>query len=156
MSEWTKEFAPALHAVMNEIAEAKKTGTLTDKSLVELYGKTASEPIEPLIVEKLSVDKRLVIPSALKWSDVGNWGTLYEFLVEKNGDNSVIHGKHIDLGSKNIFVQGSGRLIATIGVEDLVIIDTDDALLVARRDKVSGDIKKLIEKMKEEGHHDLL
>lgn len=155
-SEWTKAFAPTLHEVMNEIADAKKNGVLDSDTLSTLYAKTESEPIEPLIVEKLSSDKRLVIPSPLKWSDVGSWGTLYEFLSEKSGDTSVIHAKHVDLGSKNIFVQSKDRLIATIGVEDLVIIDTPDALLVARRDQVSGEIKKLIEKLKEEKFQELL
>lgn len=150
-SEWTKTFAPTLHDVMSEIAAAKKSGILTNEVLTALYAKTDSEPIEPLIVEKLSADKRLVIPSPLKWSDVGSWGTLYEFLTEKSGDTSVIHGHHIDLGSKNIFIQGEKRLIATIGIEDLVIVDTPDALLVARRDQVSGEIKKLIETLKEKG-----
>lgn len=155
-SEWTKTFAPALHDVMNEIADAKKSGSLDDATLIALYEKTESVPIEPLIVEKLAPEKRLVIPSALKWSDVGSWGTLYEFLTEKSGTTSVIHGNHIDIGSKNIFVQSEHRLIATIGVEDLVIIDTDDALLVARRDQVSGEMKNLIEKLKNEGLKNLL
>lgn len=155
-SEWTKELAPTLHTVMNEIADAKNKGLLDNETLATLYAKTESEPIEPLIVEKLSPDKRLVIPSPLKWSDVGSWGTLYEFLSEKSGNHSVIHGQHVDLDSKNIFVQSKNRLVATIGVEDLVIIDTPDALLVARRDQVSTEMKKLIEKLKEEKLQDLL
>lgn len=155
-SEWTKTFAPTLHAVMSEIAAAKKSGILTSEVLTSLYAKAESVPIEPLIVEKLSADKRLVIPSPLKWSDVGSWGTLHEFLSEKSGDHSVIHGNHVDLDSKNIFVHGHDRLVATLGIEDLVIIDTPDALLVARRDRVSGDIKKLVEKLKDQGHSNLL
>ena len=146
---WTEVYAPALHAVMAEITEAIAEGNLDESTLAEIYGKAERQPIEPLIVEKLDPEHRLVIPSPLKWSDVGSWGTLYEFLAEKSGTHSVIHGKHIDLGSKNLLIQSEHRLVATIGVEDLVIIDTDDALLVARRDQVSGDIKKLIEQLKE-------
>lgn len=155
-AEWTRTFAPALHDVMDEIATAKKSGVLDTDTLAALYAKTASEPIEPLIVEKLSSDKRLVIPSPLKWSDVGNWQTLHEFLTVKSESDSVIHGHHLGLDSKNIFVHGEKRLIATIGVEDLVIVDTGDALLIARRDRVAGDIKKLIEKLKETGETNYL
>lgn len=155
-STWTKTFAPTLHDIMNQISTAQKNKTLDTETLATLYAQTESEPIEPLIVEKLSPETRLVIPSALQWSDVGNWQTLYEFLAHKSGNDSIIHADHLDIGSKNLLVHGDKRLIATIGVKNLVIIDTDDALLVARRDKVSGDIKKLIEKMKEEGRHDLL
>ncbi len=154
-AKWTNEFAPELHTIMDEIKSAKTSNTLDDATLRGLYQKTTSEPIEPLIVEKLSPEKRLVIPSSLKWSDVGSWGTLYEFLTEKSGETSVVHGEHVDLGSKNTFVQGNTRLIATIGVEDLVIVDTPDALLVARRDRVSGEIKKLIEELKKD-HIELL
>ena len=155
-STWTKVFAPALHDIMNEIAEAKKSEILTDTLLMKLYSKTASEPIEPLIVEKLSPETRLVIPSALQWSDVGNWQTLYEFLTHKSGNDSIIHADHLDIGSKNLLVHGDKRLIATIGIKNLVIIDTPDALLIARRDQVSGDMKKLIEKLKSENRSDLL
>lgn len=155
-SDWTNEFASRLAQVMQSIASAHRAGTLDTETLTRLYATADSEPIEPLIVEKLSPEKRLVIPAPLKWSDVGSWGTLYEFLTEKSGNHSVVHGKHIDLGSKNLFVQGNNRLIATIGIEDLIIVDTPDALLIARRDQVSGEIKKLIEKLKDQNRHDLL
>lgn len=156
MTHWTKALAPALHQIMDDIAAAQKTGTLDDVTLATLYAQTVSQPIEPLIVEQLPPEKRLVIPAPLKWSDVGSWDTLYTFLTEKSETSSIIRGQHIDQGSKNIFVHSDKRLIATIGLEDLVIIDTNDALLVARRDQVSGDIKKLIEKLKQEGRQSLL
>lgn len=155
-AEWTKTFAPTLHDIMEKIIASKNAGTLDDENLATLYAETESVPIEPLIVEKLAPDKRLVVPSALRWSDVGNWETLYEFLREKSNSDSVVSGSHIDIGSKHLLIHGEKRLIATIGVEDLVIIDTADALLVARRDQVSGNIKKLIEKLKEKNKQDLL
>lgn len=148
-AEWTTAFAPALSETMQAITMAKANGTLDAITLARLYHETESQPVEPLIVERLAPEHRLVIPSPLQWSDVGNWSTLHEFLTEKSGNHSVIHGDHIDLGSKNILVQSGGkRLVATIGVEDLVIVDTDDALLVARRDQVATDIKKVIEELK--------
>lgn len=153
---WTKELAPTLAECMTEIASHQKSGTLDEKTLQELYAKAPSEPFDIAIVEKLPTSQRLVIPSALEWSDVGNWGALHEFLAERSGSHSVIHGHHIDLGSKNILVQSEKKLVATIGLEDVVIVDTPDALLVARRDQVSSDIKKIIEKLKEENLDGLL
>lgn len=148
---WTKAFAPELHAIMNDIGEQKKSGRLDEETLATLYKKTTSEPVEPLIVEKLSPEKRLVIPSSMKWSDVGNWETLYDFLNEKTGTTLVTrHENAVHLGSKNCFIYGKKRLIATLGIEDLVIVDTDDALFIARRDQAGSDMKKLIEKLKEE------
>ncbi|MBP9697832.1 MAG: mannose-1-phosphate guanylyltransferase [Candidatus Moranbacteria bacterium] len=148
---WTETFAPELHAIMSDIGEQKKSGHLDEAILATLYKKTTSEPIEPLIVEKLSPEKRLVIPSSMKWSDVGNWETLYDFLSEKTGTTLVTrHDNTVHVGSKNCFIYGEKRLIATLGIEDLVIIDTDDALFVARLDQAGSDMKKLIEKLKEE------
>lgn len=155
-AQWTRELAPKLSAIMEEITTAQKSGSLDAATLATLYAETTSEPIEPLIVEKLAPEKRLVIPAPLRWSDVGSWQTLYDFLHKKSGASSVISGDHIDLGSSNLLIHGGQRLIATIGVEDLVIVDTDDALLIARRDEVSGEIKKLIEKLKSDGRQDLL
>jgi len=155
--EWTQEFAPALHDIMNDILTHKKNSTLDDETLTMLYAKTVSEPIEPLIVEKLSVKKRLVVPSSLKWSDVGNWETLYDFLHEKTGDSLIVHhDNHVDLGSKNCFIQGDKRLIATLGIKNLVIIDTPDALFIGRRDQAGSEMKKLIEKLKENGKKEVL
>ena len=154
--EWTKRCSPLLHDAIEKIIAHKTAGTLDEKTLRELYEKTPSEPIDTLIVEKLSREERLVIPAPLKWSDVGNWETLYAFLSEKSATDSVIQGDHLDIGSKHLLVHSEKRLIATVGLEDLIIVDTDDALLVARRDRVSGDIKKLIEKIKSEAKETLL
>lgn len=150
-AEWTAECSPELQRAMERITEHRSAGTLTDKVLGDLYGKTPAEPIDTLIVEKLSPEKRLVIPSPLKWSDVGSWGTLFDFLQEKVGSDIITRGHHIDLGSRNSLVFGNSRLVATLGLKDIVIIDTDDTLLVARRSEVSSEIKKLIEKLKSEG-----
>lgn len=149
---WTKELAPSLHRIMTDIETRKKSEVLDEATLAALYAQTTAEPIEPLIVEKLSPEKRLVIPSSMKWSDVGNWETLYDFVSEKLGTPFVVHHENsVHLGSKNCFIYGKKRLIATLGVEDLVVIDTADALLIARRDQAGSEMKKLIEKLKEEG-----
>lgn len=156
LAEWSAQLTPQLAEIMQTIGEAKKTDQLTDERLTTLYQATLSEPFDIAIVEKLPVEQRLVIPSALQWSDVGNWDALHTFIAEKSGHHLVVHGDHIDLGSRNILVQSGKRLVATIGVENLVIVDTDDALLVARRDQVAGDIKKIIEQLKEEKKDHLL
>lgn len=148
---WVKQQMPELDRVMIEIMNHRQAGTLDEKTLEDLYAQAPSEAVEPAIIEKLTSTERLVIPSFLKWSDVGSWGTLYDFLKEKVGTQLVTRGNHLDIDSRDTLVFGDGRLITTLGVENLVIIDTEDALLVARRDRISGDIKKLIEKLKTEG-----
>lgn len=155
-AEWTKKYSPELHQSIAKIIEHKTASTLDEKMLERLYAEAPNEPIDTAIVEKLPARHRLVIPSPLKWNDVGGWGNLYDFLQEKDGTHMVIRSNHVDLGSKNTLVYGKDKLIATIGLSDLIIIETDDTILVAHRDHISMKIKKLIEKLKEEGKESYL
>lgn len=155
-AEWTKRYSPELHQAIEKIIGHKIASTLDEKTLETLYAETPSEPIDTAIVEKLSPDHRLVIPSPLKWSDVGGWENLYSFLREKDGSSMVIRSKHLDLDSKNTLVYGKDKLIVTIGLKDLIIVDTDDTLLIAHRDHISMKIKKLIEKLKDDNKESYL
>jgi mannose-1-phosphate guanylyltransferase len=154
--QWTKELAPTLHEVMQKIS-MQQASSHDETALTNLYAQTKNEPIEPLIVEKLSPEKRLVIPSALKWSDVGNWETLYDFLAEKLETSVVLrHENTVSLNTKKCLIYGKKKLITTLGIEDLIIVDTDDALFIAKRDQAGSNMKQLIEKMKEEGKESYL
>jgi mannose-1-phosphate guanylyltransferase len=88
-----------------------------------------------------------VIPLDLEWSDVGSWTALKETLVGDNKEHFVnVKGEHLDFDSENLLVYGSDKLITTIGVKDLIIVDTPDAILIADKNKsqlVSDVVKKL-------------
>ncbi len=90
-----------------------------------------------------------VIPVDLEWSDVGSWTALKETLVGANKRHFVnVKGEHLDFDSENLLVYGSDKLITTIGVKDLIIVDTSDAILIADKNKsqlVSDVVKKLEE-----------
>lgn len=156
LAKWTKQHSPSLYRTMEKIIQHKNSSSPDEKTFTLLYEEAPSEPIDTLIVEKLSPEDRLVIPSSLRWNDVGGWENLYGFLSEKNGSKMITRGKHLDIDSKNSLVYGQSKLITTIGLEDIVIVDTDDAILIARRDQVSTKIKKLLEKMKENGEEKYL
>lgn len=117
-----------------------------------IYGKFANEPIDTVIAEKLNTKLRLVVPSELEWSDVGNWGSLFDFFLAGSDMSMIVKGKHIDEKSENCLIHSKEKLIATVGLRDTIIIETDDAILVADKNKVS-DVKKLLEKLKEQGKH---
>lgn len=88
-----------------------------------------------------------VMPLELEWSDVGSWTSLKDTLSLSNKEHFV-KGEHLDFESENLLVYGSKKLITTIGVKDLIIVDTDDAILVCDRNKaklVSDVVKKLEE-----------
>lgn len=92
-------------------------------------------------------DQVVVMPLALEWSDVGSWASLKDTLTDDEKSHYV-KGEHIDFESENLLVYGGKKLITTIGVKDLIIIDSEDAILVCDRNKarlVSDVVKKLEE-----------
>ncbi|MDP3998009.1 MAG: sugar phosphate nucleotidyltransferase [bacterium] len=113
-------------------------------------------PIDYGIMEKA---KNLVmVPADIGWSDIGNWAVLHEVLKSSSEDNVVIgdeEGKHLSLGTKGCLIHSNGRLIATIGLSDMVIVDTLDALLICPKDKVQ-EVKKIVEMLKKEKRHEHL
>ena len=109
-------------------------------------------------VENISVDYALmerservaVVPGNFDWNDIGSWSAVSE-LVAADGDNNRGTGDVIFVDSHNTFVQSEDRLVAALGVDDLTIVDTPDALLVARTDKVQ-DVRKVVAELKSRGH----
>ncbi|UCP11485.1 mannose-1-phosphate guanylyltransferase/mannose-6-phosphate isomerase [Pseudomonas sp. MM213] len=83
-----------------------------------------------------------VVPLSAGWSDVGCWSSLWD-VHEKDTDGNVLKGDVVSYNSRNCFVHGSSKLVTLLGVEDLVVIETEDALMVAHRDTVQ-DVKKLV------------
>ena len=91
-----------------------------------------------------------VIPARdIGWSDVGGWESLSEVSVKDHNGNTI-QGNVLDIASRGVFVLGNRRLVTTIGLKDLIIVDTDDALLVCRKD-ASQKVKEVVEKLKNKG-----
>jgi mannose-1-phosphate guanylyltransferase len=90
--------------------------------------------------------KVAVLPIKLDWSDVGSWTSLKDSLI-KDGQKHLVKGEHIDFESQNLMVYGSKKLITTIGVKDLIIVDTEDAILVCdiNKSKLVSDAVKHLE-----------
>lgn len=145
-----ERFAPHLFSFASGVTELLKKNISDPREYLPLFSTLPSEPIDTVLAEKLPKEKRLVVPSALAWSDVGGWHTLYEFLSEKHGETEIVRGERIDLESKNCLVYGDKRLIVTAGLKDMIIVDTDDAILIADRDTLSRDMKKLLEQLSDE------
>ena len=103
-----------------------------------------SESIDYAVMEK--TDHAVVVPMDAAWSDIGSWSALWD-VDEKCGNGNATRGETILKDTKNCLVHGGERLIATVGVEDLVIVDTKDALLVAAKDRVQ-EVKKVVDELK--------
>jgi mannose-1-phosphate guanylyltransferase/mannose-6-phosphate isomerase len=83
------------------------------------------------------------------WSDVGSWSALWE-ISERDGDGNVLAGDAVVLGARNCYVRSDGNLVAAIGVEDLVIVATDDVVLVVPRERAQ-DVKKIVQTLEKAG-----
>lgn len=91
-----------------------------------------------------------VVPSDFGWSDIGSWGAVSELVPADDANNRSV-GEAIFVDSTNTFIQSEDRLVATVGVDNLMIIDTPDALLVVHPDKTQ-DVKKVVERLKKQQH----
>ena len=95
-----------------------------------------------------------VVAGEFSWNDIGSWNALYEVLnPSKNGN--IIKGNGEVLNGKNNLVHSDGRYTAIIGIDDLVVVNTDDATLVVPKDKVE-DVKELVELLKSKGRNELI
>jgi mannose-1-phosphate guanylyltransferase len=97
-----------------------------------------------------------VLPAALGWTDVGHWRAVHAVLAAEEAGANVVRGRHVGLNTRGLFaVVPAGKVLATASVQDLVIVDTPDALLVCSRD-AAQDVKLLVERLREEGLERLL
>jgi mannose-1-phosphate guanylyltransferase len=94
----------------------------------------------------------VMVPLDAGWSDIGSWSALWE-VCAKDADGNVFKGDVLDQATRNTYVHADSRLVATVGVENLVIVETKDAVLVAHKDKVQ-DVKKIVEQLKNDGRQE--
>ena len=147
-----QEFLPEMYNRMNEIYE--KLGTPEEeKAIAEVYPNLESLSIDYGIMEK--AQDVLVIPAEFGWNDVGSWDTL-SAVIPGDEDNNVVRGRYLGIETENCVVYGTtGKLIATIGLEDIVIVDTKDALLVCHKSQAQ-EVKRMVEKIKTTEFEDVL
>jgi len=100
------------------------------------------------VMEK--ADNVAVIPCAFGWSDIGSWKAVAETRTTDKDGNST-EGDAILVNARGTYVRSENRLVAAVGVEDLVVIDTPDAVLVAHKDS-SQQVKDIVAKLKRDGH----
>lgn len=115
---------------------------------LDLFKQCPSESIDYAIMEKAS--NCAVVEADFGWSDIGSWKAMSE-LYESDESGNRIQGKAVLVESRDCFIQGGDRLVAAVGVNDLVIVDTGDAVLVAHRDRVQ-DVKEVVSQLSDLEH----
>lgn len=111
---------------------------------LDSFKQCPEDSIDYAVMEK--TDNAVVIPLDAGWSDVGSWSALWE-ITQKDAQGNACRGDVLTEDSTNNYIQSEQKLIATIGINNLVIVETDDAILVANKDKVQ-DVKILVNKLK--------
>ena len=145
--ETTRRSLPAVFQAVIKIA----AGDVSAGALKKLFSRVPSISIDYGLMEKLS-GGILTIPVAMGWSDVGSWAALKGLLpVDRSGNVSV--GNNVLVNSSGNVVKGAGRLIATVGLKDHVVVDTGDAILVCPMHETESIRQIVTELQKNKMHH---
>jgi len=145
-----KAYLPKVAEVLEKIDKRwNKDGLSADIS--PEYALMPKIPVDIGIMEQ--AEKRVVIPVDYGWSDVGSWKALYD-IASKDKNNNVINCDNQTIDSCNNYVN-SKKFVALIGIENLVVVESDDALLIVQKDR-SEDVKNIVEKLKMDKKEKLL
>lgn len=150
--EYFKELLPDVYECLMEIEEA--IGTEKEQEVLNrVYPKIPKISVDYGIMER--AEDVIMLEGDFGWSDVGSWDAM-DTLYDADENNNVAYGEQqIHIGSKNCITYGQNKLIATIGLDNIVIVETEDAILVCNKDKAQ-DVKKIVEILEEQGKTELL
>jgi mannose-1-phosphate guanylyltransferase len=141
ISEFSK-ILPVWYEYFDDMSES--LGKPSENEVVSLfYNNIEHGSIDKLILEHSR--NTAVIPVSYRWSDVGSWKTLDEYLRE-DGDDNIFHGKGISVDSSGCLVFGGDKVIALVGVKDVVVVDSKDGVLILNKEK-SQEVKRVAEEL---------
>ena len=142
-----KIHSPEMAALSIEAFEKATVDTDFIRLDKDAFGKIKGDSIDYAVMEKTTKGK--VVKLNAGWDDVGSWSALYD-ISKKDENQNVVKGDVIALDTTSSYIRGGKRTIATIGLDDVVIVDSEDALLVAAKGKIQ-DVKKIAETIKARG-----
>jgi mannose-1-phosphate guanylyltransferase len=139
-----KEYMPEVYTILQSIQDA--LGTPFQEQVIKTeFTKMPDESIDYGIMEK--ADHIYVIPCKLGWDDVGSW-TALDRINERDENGNVIVGNTLNVDTKRCIIESnSGKLIATLGIEDLIVVDTEDVTLICTKDKAQ-EVKRLLKEIR--------
>ncbi|HVO41472.1 MAG TPA: mannose-1-phosphate guanylyltransferase [Aggregatilineales bacterium] len=151
MSEYARQ-QPVMHTILQEIGSTIGHDDY-DETLGRLWAKMPRLSIDYAVMEH--ADNMAVIPVEMGWSDIGSWATLFDLLGGDQNGNAICGPRqdYIYLDTRNTLVvtdTAPGRMIVTIGLENIVIVDTPDVLLVCHRSR-SEDVRQIVDRLKDAG-----
>jgi mannose-1-phosphate guanylyltransferase len=152
-----KSFLPKTHMALEKLSASIGTRSY-EGELRAIYTKLENISVDYAILEpatRAEGDPRVfVIPAEVGWSDIGSWAAVYELLSKQAGEN-VLAGDGRALDAAGNFLWSPSKFVAAIGVHDLVVVETPDALLICPRDRTQ-DVGKIVKWLEEQRRKDLL
>jgi mannose-1-phosphate guanylyltransferase len=152
-----KSFLPKTHGALEKLAEFIGTRNY-ERKLGIIYPKLENISVDYAVLEPATrapgPPRVFVIPAEVGWSDIGSWAAVYQLLAKKNGEN-VLAGQGYTLDAEGNFLWSPSKFVAAIGVRDLVVVETPDALLICPRDRAQ-DVGKIVKWLEEQRRKDLL
>jgi mannose-1-phosphate guanylyltransferase len=148
-------FLPDIAAGIDEIVAAWD-GPERDETLARVWPSMQDITIDHGILERS--DRVAVVPGSFGWSDLGDWHGVGSIVHQRNsdgGDNVVVNADVITVDARNVVVFGNGRQIAIVGIDDVIVVDTHDALLVCDRSQAQS-IKNVVDQLKSRGSTELI
>lgn len=144
-----KRFLPRIYNSLNKI---KFDSAESADMLEKLYPNLDSISVDYGIMER--TDEAIVIPGDFGWNDVGSWDALGAIFPSDEYGN-IIKADHIGVDTKECIVYGDKKLIATVGLKNIVVVDTDDAVMICDKSKAQN-VKQIVDKLKESGREEFL
>ncbi len=152
-----RKFLPATHEALGELAETIGTRRYAT-ALERIYPQLENISVDYAVMERATrgagSGQVSMIPADIGWSDVGSWASVYELLAAKAGAN-VSAGDAFTMDAEGNYFWAPGKFVAAIGVRNLVIVETEDAILICSRER-SQDVGKIVKWLEQEKRTDLL
>ncbi len=139
-----EKFNPMMLAVCREALNTAEVDVDFVRINKAIFSTCPSDSIDYAVMEK--TDKAVVIPLDAGWNDIGSWSALWD-VTHKDAFGNAISGDVLTLDTENSFIYADHKLVTVIGVRDLVVVETKDALMIASKDKVQ-DVKHIVEQLK--------
>lgn len=146
-----KKLLPESYAALMNIKES--VGTADEEAVLNKeFMNLEAESVDYAIMEK--ADNIYIIPGNFGWDDIGSWLAVGR-IKKTDDDNNVVNGNVVTVNTKNCVIEGADKLIATVGLRDMVVVDTKDATLISTKEN-AGEIKKVLAKLRETGKNQYL
>lgn len=155
--ECLRKFLPQTWNALGELQQSIGTSSYTH-ALAKIYPRLENISVDYAVMEPASrgngAERVFMLPARVGWSDIGSWAAVYELLARKSGEN-VSKGASFTLDAAGNFLWSPKKIVAAIGIRNLIVVETDDALLICPRERAQ-DVGKAVKWLEENHSDDLL